>query len=205
MARRERHAIADLAHRLGPDAQTLCDGWNLRDLLAHLVVRDSSPLGAPGISISALSGLTDREMARVRAWDFADLVERVRRPALWSPSSLAPVEAIGNRVEMFVHHEDIRRATPGWTPRELADADQDALWLPLRLLGRLMVRRAGVPVTLRRTDTDTTTVPVKGDGVEVAGLPSEILLFCYGRGQGQVELGGDRADVSRLVAAERGL
>jgi hypothetical protein len=68
-----------------------------------------------------------------------------------------------------------------------------------------MVRKAGVPVTLRRTDTGTTAVLVRGDGVEVAGLPSELVLFCYGRDQADVELTGDDDAIASLTAADRGL
>jgi uncharacterized protein (TIGR03085 family) len=205
-ARRERLAIADLAEQLGPDAPTLCGDWTTRELLAHLIVRESSPLGAPGIVLSPLSGLTDREMSRVSAWDYADLVERVRRPSPWSPSRLAPYEGLANRIEHFIHLEDIRRAAADWEPRQLSKQDQDALWLPLRALGMVLVRKAGVPVTLRRTDTGSRAVLRWGNGgVEAAGLPSELVLFCYGREQAQVELTGDEDAIATLTAAERGL
>ena len=191
-ARRERLALADLAERLGPDAPTLCGDWTTRELLAHLIVRESSPLGAPGIVLSPLSGLTERETARVSAWDYPDLVARVRRPAPWSPSRLAAFEGLVNRVEHFIHHEDIRRAAPGWQPRDLSKQDQDALWLPLRTLGPGLVRKAGVPVTLRRTDTGSRAVLRRGEGAVVAGLPSELVLFCYGREQAECRAGGRR-------------
>lgn len=204
-ARRERLALADLAEQLGPDAPTLCGDWTTRQLLAHLVVRESSLLGAPGIAISPLSGLTDREMARVGARNYADLAQRVRRPSRWSPSSITAVDAAANGVELFVHHEDIRRAGSDWVPRELSGEDQDALWKPLRTMGRLMVRKAGVGVTVRRTDTDETAILVKGDGVELAGLPSELLLVCFGRERADVSWSGDPAAIATFKAADKGM
>jgi uncharacterized protein (TIGR03085 family) len=205
-ARRERLALADLAEQLGPDAPTLCGDWTTRELLAHLIVRESSPLGAPGILLSPLSGLTDRETTRVAAWDYPDLVERVRRPAPWSPATLAAYEALANRIEHFIHHEDILRAAPDWEPRELPTKDQDALWLPLRVVGKVLVRKAGVPVTLRRTDNGSRAVLRRGKGgVEVAGLPSELVLFCYGREQAQVELTGDEDAIAAVKSADKGL
>ncbi len=190
LARRERVALASLASALGPDAPTLCDGWTTRDLLAHLVVRESSPLGTPGIMVAPLRRLTDREMARIAAWDYADLVERVRRPARWSPSSLAPLDSLVNRVEFFIHHEDVRRGGAEWTVRDIPERDQDALWAPLKTMARLLVRPKA-PLTLRRTDTGEQSVVKHGDGVEVAGLPSELLLWCYGRQeQADVEVSG---------------
>ncbi len=205
-ARRERLALADLAEQLGPDAPTLCGDWTTRELMAHLIVRESSPIGAPGIVVKPLSGLTDRETKRLSQRDYADLVDRVRRPALLSTSTLPFFEGLANRVEHFTHHEDIRRASPGWASRVLPQKDQDALWLPLRVLGPLLVRRAGVPVTLRRTDTGSKAVlrPGRG-GVTVAGLPSEIVLFCYGREQCHVELTGDDEAITALQAADKGL
>ena len=204
-ARRERLALSDLAEQLGPDAPTLCGDWTTRELLAHLIVREGSPLGAPGILLSPLSGLTDREMTRVSAWDYADLVERVRRPPRWSPASIPGYDGLVNRIELFIHHEDIRRASPGWTPRELPKKDQDALWLPLKTLGRILVRKVAVPVTLRRTDTGSRAALGRGDGVEVAGVPSELVLFCYGREQAEVELTGDEAAIAQLTTSDRGL
>jgi uncharacterized protein (TIGR03085 family) len=205
-ARRERLALADLAEQLGPDAPTLCGDWTTRELLAHLIVRESSPIGAPGILLSPLSGLTERETTRVSTRDYADLVERVRRPALLSTSKLPLVEGLWNRVEHFIHHEDIRRAAPGWEARTLPKKDQDALWLPLRTLGPVLVRKAGVPVTLRRTDTGKKAVlrPGKG-GVTVVGLPSEMVLFCYGREQAHVQLTGDEDAIAALKAADKGI
>ena len=42
--------------RTGPDAPTLCGDWTVRDLLAHLLVRERSPLGAAGIQVASLAG-----------------------------------------------------------------------------------------------------------------------------------------------------
>lgn len=42
LARRERHQLCDLALQVGPDAPTLCDGWTVFDLIAHLVVRENA-------------------------------------------------------------------------------------------------------------------------------------------------------------------
>lgn len=205
-ARRERLALADLAERLGPDAPTLCGDWKTRQLLAHLIVRESSPIGAPGIMLPPLAGLTERETTRVSNRDYADLVERVRRPALLSTASLPLFEGLANRVEHFIHHEDIRRASPGWASRVLSTKDQDALWLPLRVLGPVLVHKAGVAVTLRRTDSTSRAVLRPGrDGVTISGLPSEMVLFCNGRDESQVELTGDADAIAKLKNAERGI
>lgn len=46
----ERQGLSDLLLELGPDASTLCAGWDTVDLAVHLVVvRERKPLAAPGI------------------------------------------------------------------------------------------------------------------------------------------------------------
>ena len=39
----ERHLLCDELLRLGPDAPTKCEGWDTRDLAAHLVIREERP------------------------------------------------------------------------------------------------------------------------------------------------------------------
>src|SRR5690606_1115855 len=112
----ERAALADLLAELGPDAPTLCEGWTTRDLAAHLVLRGSRLAAAGGILLPALSGRTRRVQAAVAARPWETLVEQVRRRP---PLFIGPLDEPANRTEYFVHHEDVRRAQPGWQPREL--------------------------------------------------------------------------------------
>ncbi|HEY5420406.1 MAG TPA: TIGR03085 family protein, partial [Marmoricola sp.] len=92
LARSERQRLCDTALVVGPDAPTLSGEWTVRDLLAHLVVRDSDPVGAPGIVLPPLAFLTERRMHDVAQADFPHLVGRVRRPALWAPARLPPLD-----------------------------------------------------------------------------------------------------------------
>ena len=113
----ERTALADLLSELGPDAPTLCEGWTTRDLAAHLVVRATRPDAAAGIVIRGLADHTKRVQDQVAAR---------RLGATWSRGSAGgrcgPRSATRrvNRIEYFIHHEDVRRAQPGWQPRQLA-------------------------------------------------------------------------------------
>jgi uncharacterized protein (TIGR03085 family) len=183
LARRERHDLCDLALVLGEDAPTLCGEWDAKDLVAHLLVRENRPLGAVGITVPFLAGLTEREMARMGRRDFAVLVEKLRDPGL-TPYALPGLEQLLNTVEYFVHHEDLRRAQPGWAPRDLDRADESRLWSAARVAGRGLVRPAGVPVRIRRSDTGSTATLRRGDDpVVVSGPPSEILFFLFGRDQ----------------------
>ncbi|MCW2792939.1 MAG: hypothetical protein JWO76_2037 [Nocardioides sp.] len=206
LARRERHDLCDLALALGEDAPTLCGGWDAKDLVAHLLVREHRPLGAAGITVPFLSGLTEREMVRMTRKDFAVLVERLRDPGL-TPYALPGVERLLNTVEYFVHHEDLRRAQSGWEPRELDPADESRLWSAAKVAGRGLVRPAGVPVRIRRGDTGSTATLRRGDDpVVVTGLPSEIVYFLFGRDQVRgLAFEGPADRVARLRNADRGI
>ena len=190
---------------MGPDAPTLCGDWDVRDLLAHLLVRERSPLGAAGIQVASLAPLTDRAMEKAAARDFPDLVEAVRSAR--TPLALPLVDDVVNTLEFFVHHEDIRRAQPDWEPRNLTRAEESALWTAIKVGGRGLVRPAGVPVTISRADGGATAVLRGGsDPVVVTGLPSEIVLFLFGRRQTRgLTLTGPDSSITSLNAADLGL
>ena len=206
LARREREALCDLALVLGEDAPTLSGDWTAKELFAHLHLREHSLLGAPGLLIPQLSGLTDREMARIGRQDFTVLVERVRGRG-FTPYVIPPVDKAVNTLEYFVHHEDLRRAQPGWTPRDLSPADESTLWSAIRLFGRGLVRPAAVPVRIRRTDTGAeATLRGGADPAVLSGMPSEIVMFLYGRDQHRgLQFTGPDTHIERLRGAGLGL
>ena len=205
LARVERQQLCDAALAVGPDAPTLCGDWDVRDLLAHLLVRERSPLGAAGIQVAPLSPLTDRAMDRATSREFPALVEAVRKAR--TPLALPLVDDVVNTLEFFVHHEDIRRAQPGWAPRALSRAEESALWTAIKVGGRGLVRPAAVPVTIRRADGGATAVLRGGaDPVVLTGLPSEIVLFLFGRRQTRgLSLTGPDTAIAALRAADLGL
>src|SRR5215213_9838970 len=89
--RNERQALCETARSVGPKAATLLEGWDVKDLICHLLVRESSVLGALGIALSPLSGLTEKEMARLKRQPFERLVERFRKNR-FSFSALPPAD-----------------------------------------------------------------------------------------------------------------
>jgi uncharacterized protein (TIGR03085 family) len=206
LVRRERHALCDTALEVGPDAPTLCGGWDARHLVAHLLVRENSMLGAAGISISPMAGLTERAMERAARAPFPDMVEKLYDPGI-TPYRLPGVERLTNTLEYFVHHEDLRRAQPGWEPRDLPAADEDELWKLLPGSAKLSTRKAAVPIVVRRSDRPGTEATVRrgADPVVVTGRPSELVLFFFGRDRlRDVSFDGPPDAVSRLRGAERG-
>jgi uncharacterized protein (TIGR03085 family) len=204
-ARKERQALCETARSVGPHAPTLCEGWDVKDLICHLLVRESSLVGAPGIAISALSGLTEKEMARLKRQPFERLVERLRGHKL-TFYALPPVDAVFNTLEFFVHHEDIRRAQQGWRRRSLPDEALDTLWRALTAQGTALVQPAGVPVVVRRTDTDETSTLMPGRRpVELSGPVTEVIFYLFGRDQvREIGFDGPEENVAKLRRAELG-
>jgi len=204
LARRERAALCDTALREGPDAPTLCDPWDVRHLVCHLLVRERSPIAAAGIGISALAGRTERAMAALEGKDFAELVARLRRPPAF-PYAVPGLDPLLNTLEFWTHHEDIRRARADWQPRRLDDHDESTIWSFLRVAGRGMARGTGVPV---RIDWHGRTLTLRrgDDPVVVRGLPSELALVLQGRQRVAVaEYDGPAEAVERVRHADLGV
>ena len=199
-AKRERLLLADLLEAEGPEAPTLCEGWTTRDLAAHVVVRERRPDAAAGILIKPLAPRLDKAMAEFAAKPYEELIQLIRTgPPRFSPFQLKQVDELSNTVEFYVHTEDVRRAQPDWTPRELDPVFQDALWSRLERSARLMGRTAPTGVVLRRPDGQTAVAHRGTPVVTVTGEPSELLLFSYGRqSAANVELDGDKVAITKL-------
>ncbi len=192
----------------GPDAPTLCGGWSTRDLTAHQVVRERRPDALPGIMFAPLASYTARVQRRLTmstSWD--DLIESFAAgpPLLSAFKVLDPVASIH---EMFVHHEDVRRAQSGWEPRELDAKTARAIKRRIPVVSRAGTSKAmaavGARLTLRTPDGHTVAAVGHGSPVTVTGDPLELLLFAFGRNAVRVEFDGDDDVVSAVRAADRG-
>lgn len=207
VARRERQEICDLFVEVGPDAPTLCTGWNTRDLAAHLVIREARPDAALGILVKPLAGHAEAVQAKVarRAWP--DLVRDVREgPPLLSPFRLPGAQSIADPVEFTIHHEDVRRAQPDWHPRVLPAGEQDLLWTRLARMGRLLARSSPVGVALRRSDTGEMSIAkAEQPSVTLVGEPLELLLRLYGRLECVIEVEGAPDAIAAFESARFGV
>jgi uncharacterized protein (TIGR03085 family) len=205
----ERHLLCDELLRLGPDAPTKCEGWDTRDLAAHLVIREGRPDLGVGVIVPFLHDRLERERARMAAGDYAALVERVRGGApVWNPMRVARIDEVANLVEFFIHHEDVRRAQPGWEPRELAPNLQHALWVAARRSSRLMFRKSptGIVLIAPGHGRHSAKLPDERGTVVVRGTPAELLLYAYGRKDvARVELSGDADDIAVLQETQLGI
>ena len=168
VAQRERAALVEILRAVGPDAPTLCEGWTTRDLVAHLLVRERRPDAVPGLVFGPLASYTARLQNRLTTstkWE--DLVDLFASgpPAFSMFKLLDPVASIH---EMFVHHEDVRRAQTGWEPRELDAFTTAAVKRRVAIISRAGMAKsmAAVParLTLRTPDGQTVVTVQRSAG-----------------------------------------
>jgi uncharacterized protein (TIGR03085 family) len=191
LAVRERAALADLLADLGPDAPTCCEGWTTAHLAAHLVTRDRRPDALPGYALEStpVGSLPHAHATRLEdrlrtSTPYPEVVARVRQgPPVWLPMGWPGVSTMADSAEYTIHHEDVRRAQPGWEPRPMPLPDADRLWGAATLFAHRAA--AGVPggLVLQRSD-----VPGPGKRIRagaspttVEGEPLEVLLWATGR------------------------
>ena len=204
----ERAAICDSFEKFGPDAPTLCEGWNTRDLLAHMLVRERRPDAGAGLIVPFLRTHLEQVTEEFKAEPWDKMIKTFRDgPPILSVSAIPVVGDRFNLGEFFIHHEDIRRAQPEWVPRENSKELDDALWNPLKMMGRLLFRKSPVGVTLRSAGRDDIVVKKGERSVILVGLPGEIVIHGSGRPLDKVHVvvQGDPADVKAFEASPRGM
>jgi uncharacterized protein (TIGR03085 family) len=204
-AQDERAALAALLDETGPDGPTLCEGWQTRDLAAHLVLRERRPDAAAGVLGGPLAGYTARvQQQYLDRYSYADLIEMFKAgPPPLSLFAIPGADEAANTVEYFVHHEDVRRAAEGWTERPVDANLADALWK--RLKGaRLFLRSAPAGVVLAREGDGKLDLIVAKDAapsVTVTGSPAELTMWSMGRvSAAHVTLDGPEEAVAKLAA-----
>ena len=205
VAQQERAALVTTMRGVGPEQPTLCGDWTTRDLAAHLVIRERRLDAAPGILVPKFAGYTERVQNQVAAEnDWNALLDQIASgPPLLSPFKL--LDPFVNVAEMFIHHEDVRRAVSGWEPREL-DADTTAsLARQVSLMSRMTMSKTPARVSLKTPDGKTLTTVGSGPAVTVTGDPGELMMFISGRDQAKLTFTGDDAAVSAVKDGERGL
>ena len=204
-AQEERAALAALLEETGPDGPTLCDGWQTRDLAAHLVLRERRPDAAAGVMGGPLAGYTARVQRQyLGRYSYPELVGLFRSgPPPLSLFAIPGADEAANAVEYFVHHEDVRRAGEEWTERPLDSGLSEMLWK--RLKGaRLLLRSAPTGVVLAREGDGKLDLIVAKDAVPsvtVTGSPAELTLWSMGRARAaHVTLDGPEDAVAKLTA-----
>jgi uncharacterized protein (TIGR03085 family) len=173
----ERAAMCDTFEKFGPDAPTLCEGWNTLDLAAHLVAREARSDAAVGLVVPFLAGHLQRVMGKYKAKGFEPLVAMLRTGPPWMHRT-GPL-ATANVNENFVHHEDVRRPA-GESPRALEPDMDQILW---KMLGFGMGKKSvpGVALTLQTPAGREKVVTKEGAPVAMIGATGELILYLSGR------------------------
>jgi uncharacterized protein (TIGR03085 family) len=207
LARDERLALAALMAKTGPEAPTLCGNWTVRDLLAHLILRERRPDAALGILVKRFAGRTAKVQRQIASQDFAGLLEDLRHPPPWNPLAYPPLDETVNLTEMFVHLEDVRRASPTWTPRQLSHNIQTALWKMVHRRARLALRRFPFRVHIESPGFGVVFGgKASSDVVTLSGEPGELLLFLFGRqAHSAATVDGPPELTDRLLQARLGM
>ena len=186
-AQDERAALAALLDETGPDGPTLCEGWQTRDLAAHLVLRERRPDAAVGMMGGPLAGYTARvQQQYLDRYPYPELI------AMFQVRAAAAVAVRDPRRGRGGQHRGVLRAPRGraraaaadWTERELPAR-------PVRGAVEAAEGRAAVPA--RRADRDRAGPRADGkrdlivaedrgaELVTVTGTPAELTLWSMGR------------------------
>ncbi len=203
----ERALLCDLLEALGPDAPTVLDPWTTRDVAVHLYLREHDAVAGPGLVVPGpWARVAERHHRRAATRDYGELVEAVRAGPR-GVFRLAWMRRVPNLNELFVHHEDVRRAND-LAPRELGADQQEALWRNAVGGGWLLTRRvSGCGIELVDALTGREARVRRGaEVVRIVGRPDELLLFLFGRQRvARVELEGTAWAVARLGEARLGV
>lgn len=201
----ERARLADLLLEKGPDAPTLCEGWDTRDLAVHLWVRENRPDAAAGMMVPPLKGHLEKVSGQAARRDYAALVRAwAEGPSGLNPMRLADAKVNGG--EHFIHLEDVRRGAaagggPVPEPRTFSPVETAELYATLRRMAPLLLRRSEAPVVLQAPGLAPVTAArpavAARPPVTVRGEVGELLLWASGRDAVHVEADGDASAVRR--------
>ncbi|GAA3280419.1 TIGR03085 family metal-binding protein [Nesterenkonia halobia] len=184
----ERAVLARVLEEAGPEAPTLCAGWDAQDLAAHLVMRDGHldllarrRIPTPGAHFRG-------EPPAEGVLDFGDLLERFAAGApRWSPARIGPVDEAMNTLEFFVHAEDVLRAgAEAPSPRrDLDPAVEARLWsFAAKTLFLVAARSQHLRVAWVSPGFGAVTHGRRRDPLQIVeGAPGELVLRAFGRGQ----------------------
>ncbi|WP_214403048.1 maleylpyruvate isomerase family mycothiol-dependent enzyme [Pseudonocardia lacus] len=199
--RTERLGLADLLDGLDDDqwrAPSLCAGWTVHDLAAHLTLSTRTTLGMVVREAVRARGSFDRMelvLARERAarFDRHELVAQLRETA--GSARRAPgAGPLDPLVDALVHGQDLARALD--IPRSMPPRPAVAALEHVRTSAFYGARRRFRGTRLVATDVGWAA----GDGPEeIRGPVSELLLVATGRTAGLAGVSGPGA--RRLVLA----
>ncbi len=160
-------------------ATTLCKGWTVEDIAAHLVARERSIYSDVGLVVPSLHHIHDKKITHIKAKGHSYLIKKLSHYPWWMP-------AVANTAEFYIHNEDILRGSLKMSRPAPSKEKGEILWRALQ--GLVKIRKdllqdlgnvqlentqSGAVLTIKNSHVNKDTV--------FTGLPGELLLFCYGR------------------------
>ena len=195
----ERTELANLLETLTPaqwDAQSLCDQWKVRDVVAHVA------MGSEKISMGRMMGdmlkyrFSLNRMLAGTAIDAGrqppeDLVKKLREnaEARNTPPMTKPEDVLA---DVVVHAQDIRR--PLGASRQIPDDRLIGVLDRMKTVGSIIGAKKRIAgLKLAATDVDWTY----GDGPEVRGPGEALLMAMSGRRVAIDDLQGEGVETLR--------
>lgn len=166
-------------------ADTLCAGWNVEDLAAHLIVRERGSMTArAGIVMPFLHHKHDAAIVKMKQIGHKKLIEKLEQPPAW-------VKRLPfNVIEFYVHNEDLLRGKLGRS-RVVSDELEAALSGFVPQLARFAFRRVSGGFRLVIHDESSGETHERSIGKQVAASPEleisgragELILLFMGHGK----------------------
>lgn len=178
----ERQFTISLLKELKPEqwgAQTLCEGWSVEDLAAHLVSRERNLIGGIGLVVPGLHKLHDKRIVKVAAHGHEYIIEKLSKYPSYMPAGL-------NTAEFWVHNEDFLRGELQMSRPVPSKAENAILWNSLKGLAKVrkaMLKDLGDVELVNTENHEIINISFKNQNKKtiVSGTAGELLLFFYGR------------------------
>ncbi len=187
---------------------TLCAGWTVEDLAAHLIVRErGSMLARAGIVLPFLHHKHDSAIIKTKQIGHEQMIAKLEQPPVWAK------RLSFNVVEFYVHNEDLLRGKLRRS-RVLSDELEMALSEFVPQLMRFAFRRVTGSFGLVVHDESSGETHTRQLGKTTSGMPElelsgragELVLLFMGRGkQAKVQASGTEAAKRLYELADVGI
>lgn len=197
----QRRRTADLLAGLSEEQwarPSLCEGWAVRDVAAHLTLQQMGPVAALGSALRHPGGLNrvSREAARDRARRPADRLVAGVRASVGSRRPNVGMTNLETLIDILVHGQDI--AVPLGLELEMPPEAAAAAAERVRASGGTRKAQVFRHLPLEGFRLSATDVSwAAGEGPEIRGPIAALLLLLTGRRAGLDRLTGDGAELLR--------
>lgn len=178
------------------DRPSLCEGWRIRDVAAHVASAPQLTLPAmirlaPALLQHGMDGMILRDARSRGARPVEEILAELREwaPVRRGPFGLPPTEPL---IDALVHTQDIARPLGREVPTPV-DAAVVAADRCRRLARSLGSREVVSAVTMQATDTAWSA----GTGPVIEAPMEELLMLCAGRPAGWTRCAGPGVEVLR--------